>query len=178
MSPSSGQKDDGHLDARLRQFRLQVKAAETGQFDVENQAGRKIRTLAPEEVRCRSKRSHRETGRVQQIRDGIANQRIVVDHEHDAVGIAHSLSAVTGKAKWNTAPRGSFFAAQSRPPCASMIDRQIGNPMPIPCGLVVKKEQTADPHFPLRFPARYLQRTREVHLYSKAADRIVSRLGS
>jgi hypothetical protein len=36
-----------------------------------------------------------------------------------------------------TAPRGSFGIAQSRPPCASTIDRQIANPVPKPPGLVV-----------------------------------------
>jgi len=41
------------------------------------------------------------------------------------------------KLNWNTAPRGSFAPAQSRPPCASMIELQIDRPMPIPPGLVV-----------------------------------------
>ena len=36
----SGEKDDGHLDARFRQFRLQIEAAQIGQFNVENQARR------------------------------------------------------------------------------------------------------------------------------------------
>jgi hypothetical protein len=36
------------------------------------------------------------------------------------------------------APCGSLDVAQSRPPWASMIDRLIGNPRPVPSGLVVK----------------------------------------
>jgi len=33
---------------------------------------------------------------------------------------------------WKVAPWGRFSVAQSRQPCASMIDRLIDNPMPIP----------------------------------------------
>ena len=35
-----------------------------------------------------------------------------------------------------TAPLGTFGVAQSRPPWASMIDRLIASPMPMPSGLV------------------------------------------
>src|SRR5438270_34191 len=34
-------------------------------------------------------------------------------------------------------PRGSFGVAESRPPCASTIERLIASPIPIPSGLVV-----------------------------------------
>ena len=43
----------------------------------------------------------------------------------------------TGSVKQKTAPRGSFGSAQSRPPCASTIERQIDNPIPKPLDLVV-----------------------------------------
>lgn len=43
----------------------------------------------------------------------------------------------TGSIMRNTAPRGWFGVAQSRPPCASTIERQINSPMPKPPGLVV-----------------------------------------
>jgi len=35
------------------------------------------------------------------------------------------------------APRGWFASAHNRPPCASMIERQIESPIPKPVGLVV-----------------------------------------
>jgi hypothetical protein len=35
------------------------------------------------------------------------------------------------------APAPWFTSAHNRPPCASMIDRLIASPMPIPCGFVV-----------------------------------------
>src|SRR5262249_49370576 len=37
-----------------------------------------------------------------------------------------------GIVNWNTAPPGSFWLAPNRPPCASMIDRQIDSPIPRP----------------------------------------------
>ena len=39
--------------------------------------------------------------------------------------------------KQKTVPRGSFGVAQSRPPCASTIERQMESPMPKPVGFVV-----------------------------------------
>ena len=72
-------------------------------------------------------------------RKGLADQWIVIHHEHDGVLDTHSLCARWAGRTGKTAPRGSFFSAQSLPPCASMIDRLIGNPIPMPCGLVVKK---------------------------------------
>lgn len=42
-----------------------------------------------------------------------------------------------GRAKRKTAPRGELGMAHSLPPCASIIDRLMARPMPVPCGLVV-----------------------------------------
>ena len=42
-----------------------------------------------------------------------------------------------GRVNWNMAPRGSFAVAHNRPPCASMMERQMVRPMPMPLGLVV-----------------------------------------
>ena len=45
-----------------------------------------------------------------------------------------------GNATSKIAPRGSLARTESCPPCASTMDRQIDSPMPIPPGLVVKKD--------------------------------------
>jgi hypothetical protein len=37
----------------------------------------------------------------------------------------------------NVAPRGTFALAHNRPPCASMIERQIDRPIPMPADFVV-----------------------------------------
>jgi choline dehydrogenase-like flavoprotein len=42
-----------------------------------------------------------------------------------------------GRLNSKIAPRGTFAFAHSRPPCASMIERQIASPMPMPPDLVV-----------------------------------------
>src|SRR5207245_11800340 len=44
----------------------------------------------------------------------------------------------TGSEKWNIEPYGAFGVAHIAPPCASTIERQIDNPMPLPPGFVVK----------------------------------------
>jgi hypothetical protein len=49
----------------------------------------------------------------------------------------HELSPAFGKVNRNTAPRGAFASAHSRPPWASMIDRQIDSPIPTPLDFVV-----------------------------------------
>ena len=52
---------------------------------------------------------------------------------------ARRSSCFAGRLNWNKAPRGSLAVTHSRPPCASMIERQIAKPIPIPSGLVVQK---------------------------------------
>jgi hypothetical protein len=47
-----------------------------------------------------------------------------------------SVSA-PGKVNRNTAPRDAFMSAHSRPPWASMIERQIDSPIPTPLDFVV-----------------------------------------
>jgi hypothetical protein len=54
--------------------------------------------------------------------------------DQDSKGLPASTA---GKVNLNTAPRGSFASAHSRPSWASMIDRQIDSPIPVPLDLVV-----------------------------------------
>jgi hypothetical protein len=49
------------------------------------------------------------------------------------------LLRIRGRAKWKVAPRSALAVAQNLPPCASMIERLIESPMPMPPGFVVKK---------------------------------------
>jgi hypothetical protein len=50
-----------------------------------------------------------------------------------------SFHQAAGSVNLNVAPPLAFDEAHSFPPWASMIERLIGNPIPIPPGLVVKK---------------------------------------
>ena len=54
-----------------------------------------------------------------------------------ACSLGPPIHGILGNAKWNVAPWSGFGVAQSRPPCASMIDRLIDRPMPMPLGFVV-----------------------------------------
>ena len=47
-------------------------------------------------------------------------------------------SAAVGRVMWKVAPRPELFVAHTRPPCDSTMERVMDNPMPLPCGLVVK----------------------------------------
>jgi hypothetical protein len=49
------------------------------------------------------------------------------------------VASALGKVKWKAVPKGFRGNAQSLPPCASMIDRQMERPKPIPWDFVVKK---------------------------------------
>src|SRR5882757_7148490 len=66
---------------------------------------------------------------------------------HDAV------SAFTGRVNCNVAPWGRFAVAQSRPPWASMIERQIESPIPMPLDLVVKKALNSRSAFSAEIPS-------------------------
>src|SRR5260370_35973858 len=50
----------------------------------------------------------------------------------------HDVLEEIGSVKLNTAPRGVLLVAQTRPWCASTIQREIASPMPMPVSLVVK----------------------------------------
>jgi hypothetical protein len=58
---------------------------------------------------------------------------------HAASEAGFVSAGAAGKAKWNVAPRTSSPLTQIRPLCDSTIDLVIAKPMPLPCGLVVKK---------------------------------------
>jgi hypothetical protein len=47
------------------------------------------------------------------------------------------ISGQAGTVNSKMAPWGTFAFAHNRPPCASMIERQMGSPIPKPFGLVV-----------------------------------------
>src|SRR6266852_1791234 len=57
-----------------------------------------------------------------------------------------------GKVKWNVAPRPSLTAAHKRPPCDSTMERLMANPMPLPCGLVVKNAEKISSIFSIGNP--------------------------
>jgi hypothetical protein len=70
----------------------------------------------------------------------VTNETVVIDYINDRIRFFHAGTlAVQGRVNWKTDPSFGDDSAQSRPPCASMIDRLIGRPIPMPCARVVKK---------------------------------------
>ena len=60
----------------------------------------------------------------------------VSTHKHIRIlGPETGAMAASGVKNWKIAPCGSFASTHNRPPCASMIERQIDRPMPKPLGL-------------------------------------------
>ena len=66
----SGDEDDRNLPFRRRELALKIKAALTGQSDVENQAGGAIRRIGFEKVGNRRKELSVDTDRPQQASNG------------------------------------------------------------------------------------------------------------
>ncbi len=88
-----------------------------------------------------------DVDRARALNDGVVCYlRKPVDEQHlirclhaalsDRREFVSSLSA-PGKVNRNTAPCDAFMSAHSRPPWASMIDRQIDSPIPTPLDFVV-----------------------------------------
>src|SRR6266478_7610511 len=46
-----------------------------------------------------------------------------------------------GRVKWKVAPPPLLALAHNCPPCDSTMERLMANPMPLPCGLVVKNAE-------------------------------------
>src|SRR5207247_10971615 len=75
----------------------------------------------------------------QQALQAASHGEIVVHDEDGWLGLSHAAGAPTsGKMKWKVAPPPALFVAQMTPPCASMIDRAIASPIPMPSRFVVK----------------------------------------
>ena len=81
---------------------------------------------------------------LKEVSDGLTDFSVIVDYDDrrflgpavsDQLPSSH---CALGRVRWKTLPRFSPGVTQRRPLCASTIDRQIGNPIPMPWFLVVK----------------------------------------
>src|SRR5262249_48660960 len=64
--------------------------------------------------------------RLREVLEGHAQPRIVLDDEHQCLGVRHAPSSLPlGSVNCTTAPWGTFAVAHSRPPWASIIRRLI-----------------------------------------------------
>src|ERR1700726_1251815 len=73
------------------------------------------------------------------VMDRLTQTTVVVDDEYRGKRFRRHARASTlvGRLKQKVAPGPILEVAQTRPPCASTIDRVIAKPIPVPCGFVV-----------------------------------------
>ena len=134
----AGDENNGEGQVARRQPLLQLQPAETRQPHIEHQAAGPLRGRAAQEfLRRRAGRDPQPHG-LQEVLEGRAQRRIVIDDEDQGLGVRHPPSSFPrGTVNCMTAPRGTLALAHSRPPCAAIIERLIASPRPSPCGLVV-----------------------------------------
>jgi hypothetical protein len=108
-----------------------------GHAHVEGEAAR-ARALGPrEELRHGAEELDPGPRGAQEAIERAADRLVVVHDEDHRRGVGHvARVGGRGRRKRNTAPC-PLFSAQIRPPCASMIDRAMASPMPMPAFLVV-----------------------------------------
>src|SRR5580692_4563539 len=75
-------------------------------------------------------------------------------HEEEVSQATKGEDSVTwiGKVKLKVAPPPPFPLAHNCPPCDSTMERLMAKPMPLPCGLVVKKAEKIWSTFPTGSP--------------------------
>ena len=67
-------------------------------------------------------------------------------------------------------PRGTFALAHDRPPCASIVERQIDSPNPKPLGLVEQKAAKRGFRDSGARPGRFCQLARQPMIWRSVAD--------
>src|SRR4029079_8318185 len=73
------------------------------------------------------------------IRDGLTHELVIIDDYYDGLLVVTFVHRPTLGNETQKISPGSPGKAQRRPPCDSMIERQIDSPIPIPSSFVVKK---------------------------------------
>src|SRR4029450_6288106 len=140
-----GHHDDGQRGVPPAKLVLQIQTAIPPKTDVQDEATRSLRVPGLEEFRGGGIRGDRQTLRLDERLQRFADARIVVDHEdrRDCCHVDRSPvpdMESTGRSSRTVVPNpDSRGATESRPWCSSTMVRLIARPIPIPCGLVVKK---------------------------------------
>ena len=125
---------------RSGERRLQVQAADFGHLQIDHHTTRLVDFALGEEFGRRPVRPHGVAAGSQQPRHRHQERLIVIDDVDDWLGRVHpqAADAAIGRVMRRSAPPSALFCAQSRPPCASTMVREIDNPMPTPLAFVLK----------------------------------------
>ena len=122
--------------ARLRPARFGRGDSADGQRSQSRQYQSRADAREAWKARAASPSAARRSGWNCRRRPG-ASSTLRPAHEQGRVKRIHESSCAAGRVNWNTAPRGSLTSAHNRPPCATMMDRQIASPIPMPLVFVV-----------------------------------------
>ena len=117
---------------------MKLKSPRPWHADVDDHTSRATEVVVHEQVAHGFEGLDPVAGGDQEPGQRTAHRDVVVDHDDPGAVPAHvAVPLLIGMAKLKVAPRVGLFVAQMRPPCASMIEREIDRPMPRPVGLVV-----------------------------------------
>src|SRR5579875_818726 len=125
------------LETAPRHLVLQLQAAHLRHVNVEQQAGARRVRLPREKFAAGGEGLCLVAGALDQHGERIAHGVVVVKNEDGSVLGHGGPQDSSGSAKTKDVPPPSRGEAQIRPPCASMMDRQIDSPTPMPRTLVV-----------------------------------------
>src|SRR5262245_4948910 len=127
------EKNNRNIRARVGHPFLKIQPAKSGHPYVEHEAGWPVVMWAAEEFLSGGEHLYPQSDRASQVAQRFPHRRIIIYDKDDPARIRHTvLSPSIGKVKWNLAPRDSLAVAHSRPPWASMIEREIASPIPNP----------------------------------------------
>src|ERR1043166_795612 len=134
----SGDEHNGKTATSYGQFALKVQTTQTRHIHIQHQTRRTIRHWSGQELLGRREHNRFQRNRSQQSRQKRAKGRIVIDDYYYGRYVRHySLPPRAGSVNLKVAPGPLFGSAQSLPPWASMIERLIANPIPMPPDFVV-----------------------------------------
>src|SRR5579862_1665083 len=156
---------------------LQVQTTQVGQTDVEHQTPGCVGTLRVQKVLGGTKGLNFQAQSANESFYRRADDRVVVHNKNYWSGFVHGSQAQAGRVNSKVAPSVSLGASARRPPWASTMERQIGSPIPMPAGLVVKKASKMWEAFLGSSPAPVSCTTTSTLPDSCICDRISNRRG-
>src|SRR5665647_973252 len=131
----SGKEDDWQRDTALWQRLLKLHAIHPRHADIDDGTAPTLRPAGGKKGFCALESLDGNILLLNHERQGIPYCGIVIDNEN---GDRRSTHGAKGNVKWNVAPGPASGSSQSCPLMASMSERLIASPSPMPPGLVVK----------------------------------------
>ena len=125
----AGDEDNGHGHVARRQPLLQLQPAEARQPHIEHQAAGHIRARAAQELLRRREGLDPQPHRPQEVLEGLAHRRIIIDDEYQGLGVHHATPSLPiGTVNCTTAPCGTL---RGRPqPAAVRLDNPAADRQP------------------------------------------------